>query len=120
MFGNLGNMMNLLKQAGQMREQMARMQEELTKKRYEADSGAGMVRATVNGRAELVDIKIAPSAVHDVELLEDLIKSAVASAAPRAVAHQPLRRGRRAEVPTLASIDPGGYSLVLCSARHIG
>ncbi len=101
MFGNLGNMMNLLKQAGQMREQMARMQEELTKKRYEADSGAGMVRATVNGRAELVDIKIAPSAVHDVELLEDLIKSAVASAAQRA------QESARAELAQLT----GGLSL---------
>lgn len=76
-FGSLGNMANLLKSAKEMQANMARMQEELSRKRHQGDAGGGMVRATVDGKGGLVDIKIDPSAVQDVELLEDLIKSAV-------------------------------------------
>ena len=84
MFGGIGNLANVLKQAGQMKENMAKMQEELAKMTYAADAGAGLVRVTVNGRSELVDIKIEPKAVEDVELLEDLIKGAVSAASRKA------------------------------------
>ena len=47
-------------------------------------SRAGLVRATVNGRGELVGIKIDPKAAEDVELLEDLVKGAVATATRKA------------------------------------
>lgn len=48
----------------------------------EASSGGGMVRVRVNGRMELVDIHIKPECVdpQDVELLQDLIKSAMREA----------------------------------------
>jgi hypothetical protein len=39
-----------------------------------------MVRATVDGRGTLMNVRIDPKAVGDVELLEDLIKAAVCSA----------------------------------------
>ena len=84
MFGGLGNLATLLKQAGQMRENMARMQEELAGRTFEGEAGAGMVRAVVNGRNELVDIKIEPSAAADLERLEEMIKGAVCNAARRA------------------------------------
>lgn len=95
MFGGLGNLATLLKQAGQMRENMARMQEELAGRTFEGEAGAGMVRAVVNGRSELVDIKIEPAAVADVELLEELIKGAITSAAQRA------QEGAKAELAKL-------------------
>ncbi|MCG3138313.1 MAG: Nucleoid-associated protein [Phycisphaerae bacterium] len=84
MFGSLGNLAQLIKQAGQLRENMARMQEELAKRTFEADTGAGLVRVTVNGRSELLSLKISPQAVGDVELLEDLIKGAINLANQRA------------------------------------
>ena len=81
MLGNLGNFGNLLKSAKEMQGQIAKMQEELAKRRFESDAGGGMVRATVDGKGTLVDIKIEAQAVNDVELLEDLIKAAVGAAA---------------------------------------
>lgn len=84
MFGGLGNLATLLKQARSLQENMARMQETLAQRRFEAEAGAGMVRAVVDGKGELVQIKIAPQAAGDVELLEDLVTAAVAAATRKA------------------------------------
>ncbi|HKQ47442.1 MAG TPA: YbaB/EbfC family nucleoid-associated protein [Phycisphaerae bacterium] len=85
MFGSLGDLAGLMKQAKQMQSKMKEMQETLANARFEADSGAGAVTATVSGKLELVGLKISPSAVtDDVELLEDLVKSAVAAAQRKA------------------------------------
>jgi hypothetical protein len=84
MFGNLGNLANVMKQAKSMQENMKKMQEEMEQKRFEAEAGAGIVKATVNGRGELVDIKIDPKATEDVELLEDTVKAAVSAATQKA------------------------------------
>lgn len=89
MFGNLGNLAGLLKSAKEMQAQMQKMQEGLASRRHDAVSGGGLVRATVDGRGALVDIKIDPSAVGDVELLEDLVKAAVGAASTKA--HESLR-----------------------------
>jgi DNA-binding YbaB/EbfC family protein len=80
MLGGLGNLAGLLKSAKEMQSQMAKLQEELAKRRYEGDAGGGMVRAVVDGKSTLVDIKIDPQTVGDIELLEDLVKAAVCSA----------------------------------------
>jgi DNA-binding YbaB/EbfC family protein len=80
MFGGLGNLAGMLKQAKSLQENMQKMQEELARQRFDAEAGAGMVRAEVNGKGELVTIKIDPSATADVELLEDLIKAAIQAA----------------------------------------
>lgn len=81
MFGGLGNLTGILKSAKELQGNLAKMQEQLAAMRFEALAGGGMVRAVVDGRGTLVDLKIEPQAVADVELLEDLIKSAVSSAA---------------------------------------
>lgn len=80
MLGNLGNLAGLMKSAKELQGQMAKMQEEMANRRFDGDAGAGMVRATVDGKGTLLDIKIEPSAAEDVELLEDLIKGAVGAA----------------------------------------
>jgi DNA-binding YbaB/EbfC family protein len=76
----------LMKQAQEMQGKMAQMQEELARKQITADAGAGMVQATVNGRMELMKIKIDKSKIdlNDIELLEDVIVAAVAAAQNRA------------------------------------
>jgi hypothetical protein len=84
MLGGLGNLAGLMKQAKSMQENMHKMQETLTQQRYEGDAGAGMVKVVVNGKCEMVDIHIDPKAAEDVELLEDLIKAAVAAATQKA------------------------------------
>lgn len=73
------NMNKLMKQAQQMQAKMAKMQEELEAKTVEASAGGGVVKVVVNGKQELLDIKIDPDAVdpEDVEMLEDLILAAV-------------------------------------------
>ena len=80
MLGGLGNLAGLLKSAKEMQTQMARLQEELARRRYDADAGGGVVRTTVDGKGTLINIKIDPEAVNDVELLEDLVKAAVCAA----------------------------------------
>ena len=76
----------LMKQAQEMQGKMQQMQEELARKQITADAGGGMVQATVNGRLELVKLKIDKTKIDltDIELLEDVIVAAVAAAQNRA------------------------------------
>ena len=85
-FKNLGNLNDLMKQARQMQDQVQKMQEELARKTVTADAGGGMVQATVNGRLELVALKIDKSKIdlNDTEMLEDVIVAAVHGAQGRA------------------------------------
>ena len=68
--------------AQEMQQNMQRMQEEMARKQISADAGGGMVTATVNGRLEIVSVKIDKSRVdvNDTEMLEDLIVAAVRAA----------------------------------------
>jgi nucleoid-associated protein EbfC len=84
MFGGLGNLAGMMKQAKSLQENLQKMQEELATRSYDGDAGAGMVRAEVNGKMELVRVKIDPTAAGDLELLEDLIVAAVAAASRKA------------------------------------
>lgn len=55
------------------------MQQEMESKTYTAAAGGGMVKATVNGKHELLDLQINPEAVDpdDVEMLQDMVMAAV-------------------------------------------
>lgn len=74
-----GGIGNIMKQAQQMQRKMAEMQQELENKHVEASAGGGMVTATVNGKQEIIGLKIDPTAVdpEDVEMLQDLVTAAV-------------------------------------------
>jgi len=69
------NMNQIFKQAQQMQQKMQEIQEKSEALTQEGTSGGGMVVATVNGKGQLMRIKIDPSIVNkdDVEILEDLI-----------------------------------------------
>ncbi|MGB2985215.1 MAG: YbaB/EbfC family nucleoid-associated protein [Phycisphaerae bacterium] len=95
MLGNLGNFANILKSAKEMQNNLAKVQEELASRRYESDAGGGMVRATVDGKGMLVDIRIDPQVVGDVELLEDLVKAAVGAAVAKS------REGMKSELAAM-------------------
>jgi DNA-binding YbaB/EbfC family protein len=77
---------NLMKQAQQMQQKMMKLQEEIAKKTLEASVGGGMVTVTVNGKSEVLRIKIEPQAVdpNDVEMLEDLVLAGVNEALRKA------------------------------------
>ncbi|MCK5833922.1 YbaB/EbfC family nucleoid-associated protein [bacterium] len=79
MGGKMANMNKMLKQMQKLQEEMARVQEELAGREITHSSGGGVVTATVNGKQELIDIKIAPESVDtkDIEMLEDMIIAAV-------------------------------------------
>ena len=73
------NIGNLMKQAQQMQAKMSSLQNELATREVEASSGGGMVKVKVNGKQELLDIKINRECVDpdDVEMLEELVKTAL-------------------------------------------
>ncbi|MCY6356020.1 YbaB/EbfC family nucleoid-associated protein [Clostridium sp. ZS2-4] len=72
------NMNNLMKQAQKMQQQMEKMQAQLEEKEFTATAGGGVVKVTVTGKKQIVDIEIDPEAVDpdDVEMLQDLILTA--------------------------------------------
>lgn len=72
-------MKNIMKQAQQLQNKMARLQEEMAGKTIEASAGGGMVKVVANGRQEIVSIRIEKEVVdpEDVDMLQDLILAAV-------------------------------------------
>jgi len=81
MFGNLAKMMKI---AGEMKTKMPELQAKLAASEFTAEAGGGAVTATVNGKLQLVGLKIDKSVLADgdvdASMLEDLIKAAVSSA----------------------------------------
>ena len=69
----------LMQQAKKMQERFQKIQEEVAVKTVEAQSGGGMVSCVVNGKQELVSLKITDEIWEekDKELLEDLIRAAI-------------------------------------------
>ena len=81
MFGGMGgmNMNGMMKKVQKMQKQMQEMQEQLKKQTIEATAGGGVVKVTMDGEKQVKGIAIDPSAVdpEDVEMLQDLVVSAV-------------------------------------------
>lgn len=91
-----GNMNQMMKQVKKMQEQMMKAQEELENKTVEGTAGGGVVTVQMNGHKKLLDVKIKPEAVdpEDVEMLQDLVLTAVNDALAKAdeLANQDLGR----------------------------
>ena len=70
---------NILKQAQQMHAKIAQLQEEMAGRTVEVSSGGGMVNVVMNGKQEVLSVRIDPEVVdkEDVEMLQDLIAAAV-------------------------------------------
>jgi DNA-binding YbaB/EbfC family protein len=77
----------LMEQAKEFQEKMAGVQSELAKKQVTSSVGGGMVSVTVNGRNEVVDLKIEPEVINpdDPQMLQDLVKAAVNDAMKKAL-----------------------------------
>ena len=107
-FGGVGggNMQQLMRQAQKMQENLAKAQEELDAKEYEATSGGGMVTCKVSGKRELLSLSIKPEAVdpEDVEMLEDMVMAAV---------NEALRMGEENREKVMGALTPAGMGFVL-------
>jgi DNA-binding YbaB/EbfC family protein len=81
------DMRQIMKQAQEMQQQLAKTQAELAERRFEGSAGGGLVTAVVTGGPELVEVRISPEVVDpdEVEMLEDLIVAAVRQAMDQAV-----------------------------------
>ena len=84
--GDLGGFGDLLKHAQELQSKLARVQEDAQRKTVEATAGGGMVTAVVNGKHELVELKIEPAVFEsgDRAMLQDLVIAAVNEAVRRA------------------------------------
>ncbi len=85
-FGGGMNMQNMLKQAQKMQADMERKKQELAETDLVGKSGGDMVEVTISGTNEIKAIRIKPEAVDpdDVEMLEDLVLSAIRDAQNKA------------------------------------
>jgi len=75
----------IMKQAQMMQQKMARLQEEAAQNTAEASAGGGAVTVLVNGKNQIVSLTIKREAVdpEDVEMLQDLVMTAVNEALTR-------------------------------------
>lgn len=104
MFGK-GGLGNLMKQAQQMQEKMAEAQEEIAKMEVTGESGAGLVKVTINGAHNCRRVEIDPSLMEDdKEMVEDLVAAAFNDAARRIAETQ---KERMAGVSSGMQLPPG-------------
>ncbi|MEI7245541.1 YbaB/EbfC family nucleoid-associated protein [Pectobacterium carotovorum] len=104
MFGK-GGIGNLMKQAQQMQEKMQQMQEEVANLEVTGESGAGLVKITINGAHNCRRVEIDPSLMDDdKEMLEDLIAAAFNDAARRIAETQ---KEKMASVSSGMQLPPG-------------
>jgi DNA-binding YbaB/EbfC family protein len=69
-----GNMQAMMKQAEQMQR---KMQEEIAQIRVEASAGGGMVSVKMDGKKNVMGVKIDPEVAGDVEMLQDMVMAAL-------------------------------------------
>jgi len=86
MFGGMGNLGNIMKQAQAMQERLAKVQAEVAMKTVQASSGGGMVTVVANGGLEIVSVKIDPEILkaNDADMLQDLVLAATNEALRKA------------------------------------
>jgi len=72
------NLASIMKQATQMQSKMAEMQAKLESMEITGESGAGLVKVTLNGKSDLRRVLIDPKIIDpaDAEMLQDLILAA--------------------------------------------
>ncbi len=100
MFNQLGMLAELLKNAGKLRESAEKAAESLGQVEVEGSAGGGAVTAKVNGRLEVVAVRIDAKLIADgdAELVEDLVVAAV---------NNGLAKAREAAAKSLATVAGG-------------
>ena len=108
-------MFDMMKMMGKMKEVQTRLkeaQENLVKLRAHGESGACMVKATVNGKKQLVQVEIDPSLLksEDQVIVQDLIVAAVNKAQDEAdtLAKEEMRKSTDGLIPNIPGFDLSG------------
>ena len=75
MRGGMGNMQGMMKKMQKMQKEMMEAQDALNEKQFEGTAGGGMVKVSVTGQREVVDVVLNEAVVDpdDIEMLQDLI-----------------------------------------------
>lgn len=93
------NLGNLMKEAQKMQQRMQEAQQQLTELVVIGESGGGMIRVKMNGRHDVMDVKVNPSLMEEeIEMLEDLFAAAVNDA---------VRKIEKASKEKIASLTAG-------------
>ena len=79
MGGGPGNMQSMIKQAQKMQADMEALQQELNEKEYDISAGGGAVSVKINGKKEIISVKLSEDIVDpdDIETLEDTLVAAI-------------------------------------------
>lgn len=107
-------MLDMMKMMGKMKEVQAKMkeaQENLAQIQVSAESGAGMVKATVNGKKQLVNLEIDQDLIkpEDKDMMKDLIVAAVNKALEEAdiKSKEALKKSTEGILPNIPGLDLG-------------
>lgn len=105
------DMMKMMGKVKEMQEKMKAAQEELGEIVVEAESGAGMVKATVNGKKELISVDIDCSLLkeEDKEMVQDLVVAATNKALAEAdiQAKEKMKESTEGMMPNIPGVDLG-------------
>jgi nucleoid-associated protein EbfC len=108
-------MFDMMKMMGKMKEVQARMkqaQDNLANLRASGESGGGMVKATVNGKRQLIALDIDPTLLkaEDKMVVQDLVVAAVNKAADEAevLAKEEMKKSTEGLLPNIPGLDLSG------------
>ncbi|MEX2336821.1 MAG: YbaB/EbfC family nucleoid-associated protein [Fulvivirga sp.] len=108
-------MLDMMKMMGKMKEVQATIktaQENLVHLKVTSESGGGMVKATVNGKKQLVNLEIDQDLVKpdDKEMMQDLVIAAInkAMGEVEVLAKEELRKSTEGMLPNIPGLDLGG------------
>lgn len=108
-------MFDMMKMMGKMKEVQARLkeaQDNLVKIRATGESGGGMVKATVNGKKQLIEVEVDQSLLkpEDKIIMQDLIVAAVNKAQDEAdvLAREEMRKSTDGLIPNIPGLDLSG------------
>jgi nucleoid-associated protein EbfC len=107
------DMMNMMGKVKEMQARLKEAQDNLDKVTAAGESGGGMVRATVNGKKQVIAIDIDPAILRaeDKVLIQDLVVAAVNKASEEAevLAKEELRKSTEGLLPNIPGLDLSNF-----------
>ena len=101
-----------MKQAQEMQQRIAKVQEELENKTIVAESGGGMIKVTANGKQRILQIKIEKDVINpaDAEMLEDLIVAGINKALEESqkMAQEEVKKATAGMLPNIPGLNIPG------------